>query len=38
MKNLESNFSNKSHSFWNSWKEVSETNNEQYVDIQNGNK
>ena len=38
MKNLESNFSNKSHSFWNSWKEFSETNNKQYVDIQDGNK
>ena len=38
MKNLESNFGNKSHSFWNSWKEFSETNNKQYVDIQDGNK
>ena len=38
MKNLESNFSNKSHSFWNSWKEFSETNSKQYVDIQDGNK
>ena len=38
MRNLESNFSNKSHSFWNFWKEFSETNNKQYVDIQDGNK
>ena len=35
MKNIGSNFSNKSHSFW---KEFSETNSKQYVDIQNGNK
>ena len=33
IKNLESNFGNKSHTFWNSWKEFSETNNKQYVDI-----
>ena len=38
MKNLESNFSNKRHSFWNSWKKFSETNSKQYVDIQDGNK
>ena len=38
MKNLESNFSNISHSFWDSWKEFSETNSKQYVDIQDGNK
>ena len=36
MKNLESNFSDKSHSFWNSWKEFSETNSKQCVDIQDG--
>ena len=38
MKNLASNFSNKSHSFWNSWKDFSETDNKPSVDIQNGNK
>ena len=38
MKDLESNFSNKSHSCCNAWKEFSETNNKQSVDIQDGNK
>ena len=38
MRNLESNFTNKSHSFRNSWKNYSEINNKQSVDIQDGNK
>ena len=38
MKNLESNLSNKSHSFWNSWKEFLEANNKQSVHIHHANK